>query len=167
MRINTRARQIIEKVKAEHDLTFEQMAEECDVATGSIQRWYSTGRAKADKIRPLEEMIANTRIPAHKIAENLIEIYRHVRRPISLLHNQLRDMTGRERLSESVIEEVTEELYERDFILVQDLDDDGRLAFFVVRKKWLTKKTRKVDEKILKEYYKKVVEDEFEEEEDD
>jgi len=143
------------------------MAEECDVATGSIQRWYSTGRAKSDKIRPLEEMIAHTRIPAYQIAENLIEIYWHVKKPISLQHNQLRDITGRERLSDSVIDEITEELHERDFIFVEDLDDDGRLAYFVVRKKWLTKKTKTVNESVLKDYYRTVIELEQEEEEEE
>ncbi|WP_252178708.1 hypothetical protein [Endozoicomonas sp. 4G] len=163
--VNTEARKIIEKVREEFGYTFEEMAELCGVATGSLQRWYSTGRAKANKIQALENLISNTRLPEQKVAENLIEIYWHVKRPITISYNQLRDISGRNRLSESVIENISEELYEHGFTLIEDKDDDGRVVYSIVRKKWLSKKMTTVNESILKDYHKKRVELELMEEE--
>ncbi|MBE0448898.1 MAG: hypothetical protein IBX64_12565 [Actinobacteria bacterium] len=164
--VNTKARQIIEKVRNEYGHTFEEMAEICGVATGSIQRWYSTGRAKADKIAPLEELVENNRLPTEKIAENLIEIYWHIKRPYLLPYSELRAMSGRERLSQSLILEIEEYLYERGFALIIDQDDEGRCVYIIIRKKWITRKARQADRKTLKEYYCKKVEDEFEEAEE-
>lgn len=161
--VNTRARQIIEKVRSDYGYTFEQMAEMCGVAVGSIQRWYSTGRAKADKITPLEELVENNRLPSDKIADNLIEVYWHIRRPYTLTYTDLRDMSGRERLSNSIIAEVDEYLYEKGFCMIDDEDEDGRNIYIIIRKKWLTKKARPADRKALKDYYCKKVEDEFDE----
>jgi len=138
--VNIKARQIIEKVREEFGHTFEEMADLCNVAPGSIQRWYSTGRAKADKIKALENLIANTRLPEHKIAENLIEIYWHLKRPMTITYSQLRNISGREKLSLSVINRIDQELYERGFALIDDMDEEGRVIYFVIRKKWLSKK---------------------------
>ena len=161
--VNTKARQIIEKVRNEHNYTFEDMGEICGVATGSIQRWYSTGRARADKIIALEELVENNRLPTDKIADNLIEIYRHIKRPYTIPYTTLRDMSGRERLSKRVITEIEEHLYERGFALIDDYDSEGRNIFIVIRKRWLTKRTKPADNEALKEYYCKRVEDEIEE----
>ncbi|MCE7520420.1 DUF1804 family protein [Halomonas titanicae] len=161
--VNTKARQIIEKVRSDYGYTFEEMAEMCGVATGSIQRWYSTSKAKSDKILPLEELVENNRLPADKIADNLIEIYWHIKRPYTLSNIDLRDMSGRERLSQSVIEDIEEFLFEKGFALISDQDDEGRYVYIIIRKKWITKRTRPADRRTLKEYYCKKVEDEFEE----
>jgi hypothetical protein len=162
---NTKARQIIEKVRNEYGYTFEEMADMCGVATGSIQRWYSTGKAKADKIVPLEELVENNRLPADKIAGNVIEIYWHIKRPYTLTYSELRDMSGRERLSPSVVCEIEEYLFERGFALIVDQDDEDRNIYIVIRKKWITKNARPADRKTLKEYYCKKVEDEVGEDE--
>ena len=167
-KVNTKATQIIEKVRQEHDYTFEEMAEECDVAVGSIQRWYSTGRAKANKIEPLVELIENTRLPEYRIAEKLIEIYWLTRRPICITYKQLRAISGRDRLSDPIILNITVELYEHNFAFIDDLDTEGRPVYFIVRKKWLAnaKRTISVDESLLEKYYLKQFEDESNEEDD-
>jgi transcriptional regulator with XRE-family HTH domain len=165
-RINTNATKIIEKVREEFGYTFSEMAQECGVATGSIQRWYSSSRAKADKIKALENLISNTRLPEQKIAENLIEIYWHIKKPITITYSQLRDISGRERLSESVIDAIEQALYERGFALINEADDEGKMVYFVIRKKWLAKKMTQVNRSILRAYYSKRVELEHEEEDD-
>ena len=161
--INTKARQIIEKVRNDYGYTFEEMAEMCGVATGSIQRWYSTGKAKADKIVPLGELVENNRLPCEKIAENLIEVYWHIKRPYILTYSELRNMSGRERLSPSVVNEIEEVLFERGFALIVDQDDEDRNVYIIIRKMWIIRKARPADRQALKEYYCKKVEDEFEE----
>lgn len=165
--VNTKARQIIEKVRNEYGYTFDEMADQCGVATGSIQRWYSTGKAKASKIAHLEKLIENIRLPESEIAQNLIEIYRHIRYPYTLSHNELRDMSGREKLSHTVIYKIDEYLYEKGFTIIIDQDDEGRFIYVIVRKKWLTEKKAKTANKVtLKEYYYKKFEEELEEYED-
>jgi len=151
--VNTKATQIIEKVREEYGYTFEEMADLCEVATGSIQRWYTNGRAKADKIKPLEQLIENTRLPEYKVAEKIIDIYWHVRKPISITYQQLRSISGRDRLSESVVSRIHDELYERSFAFIDDCDEDGRTIYYVLRKKWLSRKISGVDEDILGDYY--------------
>ncbi|WP_295442421.1 hypothetical protein [uncultured Thiodictyon sp.] len=164
--VNAKARQIVEKVREEFGYTFEEMAELCGVATGSVQRWYSSGRAKADKIKALEELLANTNLPEHKIAENLIKIYWHIKWPIKIIYSQLRDISGRERLCPNVIERIRQELYERGFAFVDDTDEEGKLAFFLLRKQWLSKHTKAVNEAAVKAYYLKGVELESAEEDE-
>jgi hypothetical protein len=164
--VNTNARQIIEKVRAEFGYSFEEMAELCEVATGSVQRWYSTGRAKADSISVLEELISNTRLPEYKIAENLIEIYWHKKRPITITRSQLRDISGRQRLEQSVIEEISKELYERNFAFIDCEDEEGRTSYCLIRKQYLFKKFPPLNNSDLKEYYFKKVELELNQEED-
>lgn len=161
--LNTKARQVIEKVRNEYGHTFEEMGEICGVATGSIQRWYSTGKAKLDKIAPLLELVENSRVPTEKIAENLIEIYRHLKGPYTLSYIDLRDMSGRENLSPSVIREIEECFFEKGFALITDQDQEGRNLFMVVRKKWVAEKAKSADTATLKAYYCKKVEDEFDE----
>ena len=164
--VNTKATKIIEKVREELGYTFEEMAEECGVATGSIQRWYSTGRAKADKIKPLEELISNTRLPTYQVAKNIIEIYWHIKRPITITYKQLRDISGRDNLHESIINSISQELYEQDYAFIEDRDDEGRVVYLIVRKKWLSRKTTLIDASILKDYYFERVESEVNQEED-
>ncbi|MFM5643465.1 hypothetical protein [Aeromonas caviae] len=163
--VNTKARQIIEKARAEHDLSFTQMADICDVAPGSIQRWYSTGRAKSDKIAPLLSLIENQRLAPDLIASNIIEIYRHIKRPYTLKHIDLRNLSGRLKLSQSLISTICENLYENGYTMIQDEDDEGATHYIILRKKWLRKLTKPATPSVLKEFFKQRVEDELEDSE--
>jgi len=111
-------------------------------------------------------LISNTRLPPHQVAKNLIEIYWHIKRPIAITYNQLRDISGRDKLHESVINNISQELYEQDFAFIDDRDDDGRVVYLIARKKWLSRKSTPIDASALKDYYFERVGSEVNEEED-
>ena len=162
--VNDRARLIIEKVREEFGYTFEEMSQTCGVAVGSVQRWYSTGRGRADKIKHLENLLTNVRLPEDKIAENLIEIYWYQKGPCHLTLNQLKKMSGRVRLSPKIVQNIQAELDYQGFLFIEEMDDDERTIYILMRRKWCRKKSKKLDNNYLKEYYSHKVETENEEE---
>ena len=163
-KVNDGARQIIEKVREEFGYTFAEMSDLCGVAVGSVQRWYSTGRARGDKIKHLEDLLTNVRLPETKITENLIEIYWYRKGPCYLTLSQLKKMAGRARLSPKIIENIQTELDYQGFLFVEEMDDDERTIYILLRRKWCRKKSKMLDEKFLKNYYSFKVESELEEE---
>jgi len=162
--VNNKARQIIEKVREELGYTFEEMSDICGVAVGSVQRWYSIGRARADKIKHLEELLTNVRLPENKIAKNLIEIYWYSKGPCYLTLTQLKKMSGRDRLSPRIIENIQAELDYQGFLFIEEMDDSERTIYILMRRKRCKKNSKKLDDKYLKEYYSYKVESELEEE---
>jgi len=169
MKVNTKARQIIQKVRDELGYTFEEISEECGVSIGSVQRWYSKGRAKQNKIKFLEDLLSNIRLSETKIADILIEIYRDKKKPIYLSRKQFLNISGRVRLSPKVILKVQEKIDEKGFLLIEELDKDEQTVFIILRRKWCLKKANRVDEVDLEDYYyrKSEIEIEIEEEEDE
>jgi hypothetical protein len=151
-RVNTKAREIIEKARQEFGYTFEQISELCQVSIGSVQRWYSTGRAKANKIINLEMKLENIRLEPEQVAKSLIEIYRFRKKRYTITYNQLRKMSGRDRLSPSIIEEIQEEVDSRDFMLLEDVID-GQALFAVIRRKWCFKDALKLTDEDLSSFY--------------
>ncbi len=162
--VNKKARQIIEKVREEFGYTFEEMSNLCGVAVGSVQRWYSTGRARADKIKHLEKLLSNIRLPENKIAENLIAIYWYRKGPCFLTLAKLKKIAGRDRLSPKIIDNICAELDYQGFLFIEEMDDKDRTIFILMRRKWCKKKSKELNDKYLKEYYSYRVEVEMEEE---
>lgn len=166
--VNTKARQIVEKVREEYGYTFEEMSDLCGVAVGSVQRWYSLGRARADKIIHLEKLLENIRLPEYKIAENLISMYRDIKRPYYITYVQLRDTSGRERLSPSIVEKIQLEVEERGFVLLEEWETKNeQTVYILMRRKWCLNKATELEPKYFKDYYYRKAEEDIQEEEDD
>jgi hypothetical protein len=151
-RANTKAREIIEKARQEFGYTFEQISELCEVSIGSVQRWYSTGRAQANKIITLEKKLENVRLDPEQIAKALIEIYKFRGKRYCITYNQLRKMSGRDRLSPSIISEIQEEVDSRDFILIEDVID-GKTLFAFLNRKWCFKDALIMTDENLTSFY--------------
>jgi len=151
-RVNTKAREIIEKARQEFGFTFEQISELCEVSIGSVQRWYSTGRAKANKIIHLEMKLEHVRLEPEQVAKNLIEIYRFRKKRYAITYNQLRKMSGRDRLSPNIIAEIQEEVDSRNFMLIEDVID-GQTLFAVMRRKWCFKDALRLTDVDLTSFY--------------
>lgn len=129
------ARHAVQKAQ-ERGETIESIAALCGVSTGSVRRWYETGRADANAIAPLLDKIGRVYPSAEEIADDLIEFYKHRgRKPFRLYRRAWQRVTQRRWLKGAFNESLVETLFERGYHLLLEEDSEGReMRLFLSRK---------------------------------
>ena len=76
----TKAREALRIAREKYDLSYQEIAELCQVSLGSVKRWMLNGRADEKAIAPLVAKIGQVYLTASQVADHVIGIY------LSLIH---------------------------------------------------------------------------------
>jgi len=123
-KVNTNARYIVKDAIDKLGLTHSKISEICNVSIGSIKRWISTGRANAEKIKPLENLLTgistkNFVKSIDDVGEVLIKIYEK-RNIFSIKSSTLSIMSGRIFIHDKFISQLSEYLLDRGFYILKN-----------------------------------------------
>lgn len=104
---------------------------------------------------------------ASETAQVLIEAYNRTKRRYTLTKAEMREMSGKERLRASFLEDVNSYLLDDGFVLVELQDEEGRRWFVIVRTKFLAKRGPLPEEVLDDLKVEELDEEEEDEEEED
>lgn len=110
--------------------SYEDIGRICDVSAGSVKRWLATGRADAEAIRPLVEMIGHVYLKPDVVADILVDVYGKRRRRFRLKRSQLKKISGRAVFRGVFLEALAEGLLSRNFHFIEE--SNGEEDFFVL-----------------------------------
>ena len=122
-RVNRKARQIV-TVATEKGYSYDEIAQICGVSVGSVKRWLSTGRADADKIQLIENVIGPIYLSPESVSEILDDIYKTRKQRYRLGRNQLKLLAGRSALKASFVERITQAMLDRGYYFLEAFGDD-------------------------------------------
>ena len=91
---NPRARAIVLKA-IEQGMSYDEIAELCEVSEGSVRRWVSSGRANAKTIEPLVKKVGTIQLTPQDLGNTCIEIYKKRKKRFFLERDQLMKLAGR------------------------------------------------------------------------
>lgn len=136
--------------------THDDIAQLCGVNIGSVKRWLTTGRAKADAIQPLLDIVGySPYLSAKQVTEHLVELNRPLKanqhgknvRRYSITRRQLGKIAGREILRAAFLQEIEEELLTYNLLFLEGVD-----FFVVVHKNWIFDSCAKITDEALKDF---------------
>ncbi|MCP4700195.1 MAG: hypothetical protein GY862_25585 [Gammaproteobacteria bacterium] len=128
-KINPKARQIV-ALATKKGYSYDEIADICNVSVGSVKRWLATGRANADRIQFIEDLIGPIYLSPEFVAEILVEIYRIKKKRYRLGRDQLKSVAGRVALKASFIERITQSMLDSGYYFLEGFDDDE--DYFVI-----------------------------------
>lgn len=153
----TKAREALRIAKEKYEMSYQDIAELCDVSLGSVKRWMLNGRADEKAIRPLVERIGQVYLTVSQVADHLEQLYgagpRHnakgnrVRRLV-ITNRQLERVAGRQHLKGAFKNDLIDELRERGFLFQEGTDD-----FVMASWRWLHDSCAAVNDEELPEFY--------------
>ncbi|MGF1727533.1 hypothetical protein [Photobacterium nomapromontoriensis] len=163
MSITDKARSSITKAKSDFGMTLADIAMLCEVNEGSVQRWYTTGRARVSSIQPLLDHLSNTRLTAEQTAKELVKISKYAQNPVRLTHARIRLMSGRDQLTKAFLKELADELDELGYFLITHHNRLGRAVYAVMSKLYIFGAKRgcavTVSKGLLSDYYSGQIDD--------
>ena len=166
----TNARQLVQ-VAREKGMTYQDIAEKCDVSVGSVKRWVSTGRADKNRIRPLEMIVGQTFISPEAVANVLIENYKQPsRKRYRLSPSQLRKISGRTVLGREFLKRLLEHMLGSGYHFIETVESGEDVFVVISNQQLLTHVPRELSDKDLSAYYQSLaegIEDDDDEEGDD
>lgn len=127
--ININARQLV-AIALKSGYTQESIAELCGASTGSVKRWLHTGRADADKIKPLEQAVGQTYLQPDAVGDILIDIYSTRNKRYRLRRGALKHIAGRSTLRSVFVDQLIQYLLDKGYFMLEAVDGDDE--FFVV-----------------------------------
>ncbi|CAK8724732.1 hypothetical protein KKHLCK_14835 [Candidatus Electrothrix laxa] len=127
--VNTKARQIVRSA-TDKGYTYKEIAEICDVSTGSIKRWLATGRADASKIKKIEMEIGHVHLSCESVGDLLIDIYKSRKKRYRLKRIELKRVAGRSVLKSGFIDNVLMYLLDKGYYMIEAVEGDD--DFFVI-----------------------------------
>jgi transcriptional regulator with XRE-family HTH domain len=166
----TKAREALRIAKDKYDMSYQDIADLCEVSLGSVKRWMLNGRANEKAIHPLIERIGQVYLSISQVADHLEQLYRagprenakgHKVSRIRLGADQLERIAGRQHLKVSFKNDLIEELRERGFLL-----EEGTGDFVLVSWKWLYVSCSELDDSEIPEFYEAIALEMDDDEED-
>lgn len=113
--VNYSARDLVDAAKAAgHDT--KAIAKLCNVVDSSVRRWRLTGKADADAIKPLADLMGPVNTPK-SVANTLIRLYKK-NNAFRLSKQELKDISGRKYLRTSFYLDLKEYLEESGYCLL-------------------------------------------------
>lgn len=127
--VNVNARQLV-AIAQKSGYTLESIAEICGVSAGSVKRWLHTGRADAEKIKPLEQAVGQTYLQPDAVGEILIDIYTTRNKRYRLKRGSLKHIAGRSTLRSAFVDQLIQYLLDKGYFMLEAVDGDEE--FFVI-----------------------------------
>lgn len=166
----TKAREALRIAKDKYEMSYQDVADLCEVSLGSVKRWMLNGRADEKAIQPLLDRIGRVYLKATQVADHLEHLYQAgprlnakgvaVRR-LRIANYQLERMAGREFLKSTFKADLYGELRERGFLFEPGTDD-----FVLVKWRWLHDSCTAISDEELPDFYADLA-DEIDADEDD
>lgn len=166
----TKAREALRIAKDKYDMSYQDIAELCNVSLGSVKRWMLNGRADEKAIRPLIDRIGQVYLNVSQVADHLEQLFRAGPRKntrgkkvyrLCVENSQLQRIAGRQHLKLSFRNDLTDEMRERGFLLVEGSGD-----FLLVAWKWFHNSCAVLEDSEIPEFYDNLA-DEIDEDEED
>jgi len=139
--------------------TYEKIADICDVSLGSVQRWLSTNRADASKIKALEDEIGQTYLSAESVGDAIIELYNIRKMRFRLKRFQLKKISGRTTLRWAFIDQLSQYLLDRGYYMLESVDNDDDIFIIIKHGQLLKHVKHYLENNEIKTYYKELAEE--------
>jgi len=159
----TKAREALRIAKDKYEMSYQDIADLCDVSLGSVKRWMLNGRADEKAIRPLIERIGQVYLTVSQVADHLEQLYdagprentkgNNVRR-LRIANSQLERVAGRQHLKSSFKDDLADELRERGYLFEEGTDN-----FVMVSWRWLHDSSAEISDDELPEFYADLAEE--------
>lgn len=159
----TKAREALRIAKDKYEMSYQDVADMCDVSLGSVKRWMLNGRADENAIRPLIARIGPVYLTVSQVADHLEQLYdagprlnakgNNVRR-LRVANYQLERIAGRRHLKLGIKKDLVDELRERGYLFEQGTDD-----FVMVSWGWLHASSAAICDDEIPEFYENLAEE--------
>ena len=163
-RSNLRARQIV-TFATEKGYSYDEIANVCGVSVGSVKRWLSTGRADADNIQHIENLVGAIYLSPESVSEILIEIYRTRKRRYRLGRKQLKSIAGRTALKASFVKKITQMMLDRGYYFLEGFSDDEDYFIIISTNQLCRFVSTKLSHDEIQDYYQILAEEIIDEDE--
>ena len=119
--VNFSARELVDSAKkAGHDT--KAIAKLCNVAESSVRRWRQLGKADADAIKPLMDLMGPVNTPK-AVSATLIRMYKK-NNAFRMSWNEFRSIVGRKHIRYAFLSELREYLEESGYLLIEACGTD-------------------------------------------